>query len=100
MFKQTQVRAKNLSKKMNKNLFIIQCHSHVVGYCHGNFFSGIGNFVFNDMNFNYYNNLLRYRNSLLEKIGIMVVFDINQKVFTSKFFLINYKNKIVSHKKF
>ena len=93
MFKQTQINAKKLSKKLNKNLFIIQCGSHIAGYYYKNFFSGIGNFVFNDMSYKYLNNYLPYKNSILEKIGVKVVYNIDRRIFLTEFFFTNYLHK-------
>lgn len=51
-----------------------------------NFFSGICNFVFNNMNYKYLNNYLPYKNSILEKLGVKVAYNIEQKKNLTEFF--------------
>ena len=99
MYKFSQKRAKKISKQLNKNIFIIQCGSHVPGFYYKNFYSGLGNFIFNDFKYKFINIFLYYKNSLIENIGIKIKYDIIKCSFEKEFFYVNYSKRITSHHK-
>ena len=49
------------------------------------------------MDYKYLNNYLLYKNSFVEKIGVKVVYDIKQKIFSTNIFLASSINKRISH---